>query len=314
MRVTKFSIACVCDDQSVAAARLWRGQRVPHGLQLRHGPDGVLVVQDGPHHRQIFGAELHVGGGGGQRGARLAQFLAIAIAPGGLEIIGKAGRLGLVEGDDALDGILVAIAFHPHEIGREIDAIGREHRMVGDLARALQIFVQQRRRHGQRLAGIVEAGGVGGIDRELAGDLHVLAGQVADGVVVLGVAQTARQHDAGIAAQPPDLLGAHVMHEGDDLVDRLLRRLRHRLGRHLMIGQPVGKQRPAREILLHLVHRSIGLEVELAGGLRAGMAADAILAHKGLHRIVQTILKLTGIGGKGRDRRQTEADLKPAIS
>ena len=95
------------------------------------------------------------------------------------------------------------------------------------------------------------------------------AGQVADGVVVFCVAQTARQHDAGIAAEPLDLLGTHVMHEGDDLLDRLLRWLRARLGRHLMIGQPVGQQRPAREILLHLVHRSIGLEIELAGGLRA---------------------------------------------
>ena len=90
------------------------------------------------------------------------------------------------------------------------------------------------------------------------------------------------------------------MHKGDDLIDRSLRRLRHLLGRHLVIGQPVGQQRPAREVLLHLVHGGIGLEVELAGGLGAGMTGNTVFADKGLHRVVQTVLQVSGIRGESR--------------
>ena len=77
--------------------------------------------------------------------------------------------------------------------------VGLQHQVVGHLARGLQVFLQQRRRHRQRLAGVVEAGRVGGIDRELARGPDVDAGQVANRVVVFGVAQPPGQHDAGIA-------------------------------------------------------------------------------------------------------------------
>ena len=71
--------------------------------------------------------------------------------------------------------------------------------MIGDVARRLQILVQQRGGHGQRLAGIIEARRIGRIDRKLARRAHIRARQVADGVVVFGVAQAARQHGARIA-------------------------------------------------------------------------------------------------------------------
>ena len=71
--------------------------------------------------------------------------------------------------------------------------------VVRDLARRLQVFVQQRRRHRERFAGVVEARRVGGIDGELARRAEVDAGEIADGVVVLRVAQPPRQDDARIA-------------------------------------------------------------------------------------------------------------------
>ena len=112
--------------------------------------------------------------------------------------------------------------------------------MIGDVAGGLQILGQQRRRHGEGLAGIVEAGGVGGIDRELARDFQVLPRQVADGVAIFGIRQASGQHDAGITGGALDLLGADGFDKGHDLVHLVLRRRLHRLGRHFLGVQAFG--------------------------------------------------------------------------
>ncbi len=156
------------------------------------------------------------------------------IAPGGLEVIRVIGGLRAVEIDDALDGVFVAIGLDQHRIRREIDSVGRQHHVIGHFARGLQVLVQQRRRHGERFAGVVEAGGIGRIHRKLARGLHVLAGEVADGVVVFGVAQAARQHQSRIAGVLAHLFRAHGLNPVDHLLARLRGRLRHRLGRHLL--------------------------------------------------------------------------------
>ena len=71
--------------------------------------------------------------------------------------------------------------------------------MVGHLPGRREILLQQRRRHRQRFARVVEARLVGRIDRKLARRPNVDARQIANRVVVLGVAQPPGQHDAGIA-------------------------------------------------------------------------------------------------------------------
>ena len=164
--------------------------------------------------------------------------------------------------------------------------------MVGDLPRRLQILVQQRRRHGEGLAGIVEAGRVGGINRELAGDLEVLTGEVAYGVAIFRIAETPGEHDARIAGGALDLLGADRFDEGDDLVHLVLRRRLHRLGRHFPGVQALGHQRPAREFRLHLGEAVIGLDIELGCGRGAAVAARAIFCGKGLHRVVKLFLQI----------------------
>ncbi len=171
--------------------------------------------------------------------------------------------------------------------------------MIGHFARGLQILVQQRRRHGQRLAGIVEAGGIGRIDGKLAGELHVLAGEIADGVVVFGVAQAARQHGPGIARGLLHLFRAHGLNPVDDLLARFRRRRRHGLGRHLLRGQPFHHQRPAGIIAGHHVHGGVGLEIELRGGRLAAVAGDAILRDERPHGLLE--LPVEG-GGRGAGR------------
>ncbi len=70
------------------------------------------------------------------------------VAPGGLEVIRVVGGLGLVEADDALDGVLFAVGFDQHGVGREVDSIGFEDGVIGYFAGGLQILVQQGRGHG----------------------------------------------------------------------------------------------------------------------------------------------------------------------
>ena len=164
-------------------------------------------------------------------------------APGRLEIVRVIGGLALVEIDDPLDGVLLAVRLDQHRMRREVEPVGREHHVIRHFARGLQILVQQRGRHGQRLAGVVEAGGVGRVDGKLARGTHVDAGQVADGVVVLGVAQPARQHQSGIARVLSRLARAHRLDPVDHLLAGFGGRLFYRSRRHLL----------RRELLEHML-------------------------------------------------------------
>ena len=112
---------------------------------------------------------------------------------------------------------------------REDEAVGLQDDVVGDVPRRRQILLQQRRRHRQRLARVVEAGLVGRIDGELSRRPDIDAGQVADGVVVLGVAQPAGQHRAGIARVAPGLVFAQRANPLDDRVPLGGRRLPRRV-------------------------------------------------------------------------------------
>ena len=103
--------------------------------------------------------------------------------------------------------------------------------MVGDPPRRLQVLLHQGRRHRQRFRRVVEAGLVGGVDGELPRRPDVDARQVADGVVVLGVAQPPRQDPAGIARVPLRLVLAERLDPVDDIPAQLGLRMPLRLRR-----------------------------------------------------------------------------------
>src|SRR5437868_13680122 len=92
---------------------------------------------------------------------------------------------------------------------REDESILGHNHVAGDFMSCLEVFVQQRRRHVQRLARIIETGGVGGVHRELPRRLDVHANQVADRVVVFGVAEPPRQYRSWIAGVLPSLSRTH---------------------------------------------------------------------------------------------------------
>ena len=115
----------------------------------------------------------------------------------------------------ALDAILVAVGVGQHGVGRERQAVGLEHEVIGDAPRGLQVFLHQRGRHRERLGRVVEPRLVGRVDRKLLGRPQVHAGQVANRVIVFGVAQPPRGYAARVARVPRRLELADCPDPGD---------------------------------------------------------------------------------------------------
>ena len=106
--------------------------------------DRIFVVKYVPNHGKILRADLRFGCDGRQRRVRLTKSGAMLETPCGLEVIRVIRRLGEIEIHDALDRIFVAIRFDQHGVGGEIDAVGRQNHVVGNVAGGAQVFVQQR--------------------------------------------------------------------------------------------------------------------------------------------------------------------------
>ena len=196
--------------------------------------------------------------------------------PSRREVIGEVGRLTLVEIDDPQDAVLVAIRVDPHRMAREGDPIQIQDGVVRHTAGSAEVLLHQRGRHRQRLAGIVEAFLVGRIDGELLGRPQVHTGQVADGVVVFGVAQPARQHRSGITGMLLRLVHPQFLdprHDGHVL--RGGRMLLGLLRRHIAGLELVEDDLPARSIPDHVLDPEIRAEIEVALRLLLVVASEA---------------------------------------
>ena len=221
------------------------------------------------------------------------------------KVIRVIGRLAVVEIDDALDRVLLAVRLDQHRIRREVDAVGRQHHVIGHFARGLQILVQQRGRHGQRFAGVVEARRIGRIHRKLPRELHVLAGEIANRVVVLGVAQPARQHQPGIAR---GLL--YLLPRARPESSRSPAALASAGGGGIGLGgisfavslSITSAQRGKSAVTMSTA--GVRLQIELRGGRRAAVASDAILGDERAYSLV----KLPVQGGRGGSGRGHGAD------
>ena len=149
--------------------------------------------------------------------------------PGGLKIIGVVDVLRVIEIDDLMHGELVAVGFHQHRMRREGKSFLLQVHVAGHFTGSGQILFQEGGRHHQRFAGVVKARRVGRIDRKLAGRADVNARQIADRVVVLGIAETPRQHDAWVAG----IAAGFVFADGMEPIDGRAPLLRHRMPRSL---------------------------------------------------------------------------------
>ena len=140
----------------------------------------------------------------------------------------------MIEIDDLMHSELVAVRFHQHRMRREGESVLLQVHVAGHFTCSGQILFQEGGRHRQRFAGVVEARRVGRIDRKFARRADVNARQIADRVVVLGIAEAARQHDAGVARIAARFLFADGMEPVDGRTPLLRRRMPRCLGRHLL--------------------------------------------------------------------------------
>ncbi len=253
-------------------------------------------MQNLPNSRQILGAYLRFRRNSGQGRVRFPKSLAVSETPGSLKVSRVIGRLLRVEAENAPNGILLAICLDQHRMRREVNAVRRQNGMVGHFSGSLHILVQQRRRHGQRFPGIIEACGIGRIYGKLARDLHVLAREIANRIVILGVAEPSRQNNSRITRELPYLFRAHSLNPGDYLLCRFRRWRRQRLGRHLVRRQPLHNQRPAGKIVSNGVKGCIRTEVELRGRHPSAVAAGTILFNEGPDGLLKLLLQRRSCG------------------
>ena len=291
------------------------GQSAPHGLKLRDRAGRIGTrLQHLPDDGKILRTDFGLRRDTGQSGARLPQSGLVLEAPCGLKVIRVIGGLALVEVHDPLDRILFAIRLDQHGVRSEVEPIGRKDHAIPHFARRLQVLIQQRRRHGQRFAGVVETRRVGGIHGELPRGADVHASQVPDGVVVFRVAQPARQHGPRIARILPRLIRAHGLDPIDHLLADFRRRLRKLLGRHLFRRKLLEDACPSGMILNYGRHGGVSPEIELGRGRIAAMASDAILRDKRLNGLPELPSKdrIGSAGGRydgNRERGEKGAKL-----
>ena len=265
--------------------------------RVQHRPDSVQVRRA---HSSARG-RIH------QRETRLTQRGAVAIAPRGEKVVVVLERLALVEVDDPVDRVGVAILVRHDRIGRKREPVRQKQHVVRHAPGAVEVFLHERRRHRQRFPRVVETRLVGGIHRKLLRRPDVDARQVVNRVVVFGVAQPAREHDARVVRMAPRILRADRLDPIDDGLPLGRRRLLSRLaGRHLSGLEPREDEIPAPLVARDRFLRAIRRQIESGRRLVAAVAPIAIGLQEGLDARLKRIWPCrqhgTGQGLAGRSR------------
>src|SRR6185295_13254482 len=190
--------------------------------------------------------------------------------------------------------------------GREAEAVGQQHEARGDLLRGREVFLQQGGGEHEGVARVGEALAGGAVGRKVARGLEVDAGQVADRVVVLGVAEAADDDAAGVAGAGLGLDGEEVAGPGDDDLALLGGEGRALLGGHLAVFEILDEERPGLEVLADLGEAGEAFEVEVALFLFGGVAGEAVLGEEGADAlgVVAAEVRVRRGGGRGGQKQE----------
>ena len=275
------------------------GQGAELCLESGDGTDLFLrVVERIPDLLEVGGAESGRTGDVRERGAPIPEGSTMLETPGGLEVDGEVGGLPAVEIHDAQHRVLVAVGVDQHRVRREGQALRGQDDGVGDLTGGLEVFLQEGRRHRQRFAGVVEALAVGRVDGELARGAQVNAGDVADGVIVFGVAEAPGEDRAGIPSVVGGLALAEVVDPADDPGGLGRRRMLLRLARwHFARLELVEDHGPPGVVGDHARDSGEGAEVEVGLRFVGAVAFEAVGADEGADGGGEGAVE--GIGGGG---------------
>src|ERR1700722_15825934 len=175
---------------------------------------------------------------------------------------------------------------------REDESLRFENDVLGNLPCRGQVLLEQRWRHGERFTRIVETRLIGGIDRELACRSYVEPGEVADGVIELGVTPSPGQNGAGVAGIPLRLTGAQFPNPFDGGFSFLGLRLEFGLlGRHFARVQPFENKFPLLVMLNDSRNSEITAEIERSCLLLRTVAGNAIPFHEWLQLYGESCLE-----------------------
>ena len=165
--------------------------------------------------------------------------------------------------------------------------------MFTDPSRRLEILLQQGRGHRQGFPRIVEAGFVGGIDGELLRGPDVDPRQIADGVIILRVAQPARENRTRIAGIPPRLLFSHRLNPIHDLPSKFPRGLAPGFfRRHFLRLELLQDDLPPAIIFRDSLPGRVRPQVQLSLLLPGAVTVEAVGLQKGMHGCCKVAIQL----------------------
>ncbi len=269
------------------------------------------IGQDRPDRSQIPGTQPGFPGELIQGRLRLSQFGSVLVTPGGQEVVGVVDLMPLVEVDDPPDAKLVAIGIRDCGMRREDETVRHQDQVVGDPSRRRQVFLDQSRRHRQRFARVVEPRLVRRIHGKLSGRPDVDAGQVANRVIELRIAEPVRQDRARVARIPPRLSLAQLRDPVDHRAALVRLRMPLRLfGRHLTRLEPFHDELPDPVSLHHISHRRIAAQIQLGFLLPLAVTAEAVVAQERLHHLRESTLQRRSVRAC-RDRCQPDQQEPP---
>ena len=183
-------------------------------------------------------------------------------------------------------------------MGRKGKTLGLEYQMISHFPGRLEVLLYERRRQGQRLGRIVESGLVGGIQWKVARWPQIDAGELGDGVVVLGIVQAARGQRTRIPRLTSSLPFSKGLNPSHHCLTLRARWLGLGFGRwHVAGAEPVQHSIPSGKFAEHFGHGAKTLEVQLRLAGDPVMAVIAILLEEGAHHLIETRLQR---GSRGR--------------
>ena len=174
-------------------------------------------------------------------------------------------------------------------MGRKGKTLGLEHQMISHFSGRLEVLLYERRRQGQRLGRIVESGLVGRIHRKVARWPQIDAGELGDGVVVLGIVQAACGQRARIPRLTSGLSFSKGLNPSHHCLTLRARWLGLGFGRwHVAGPQPIEHSIPSGEFTEHFGHRLKTLQIQLRLAGDPVMAVVAVLLQEGPHHLIKT--------------------------
>ena len=291
---------------------LRRGQGVPSQPKLLQVARACFRLAERPgNEREIRPAQLAPFGPGLQGRAALG-LAAMAVAPGGFDIIADADRMGPVEVEDRLLGQLLALVVGRHRKRRERDPARLQNEVLGDELGRAEILVEQRRRHAESFAGVVEPLAAGRVDRKLRRRPDGHAGEIADRPIVFGVRQPTGRDESRV---PRVLLRLDEQDRLDPFDGRIAffqRRLQLVAGRHLPLADELDDFMPAAEVARDIPVPRVAAEIQVPLVLLAVVATLAVFRGERLDSI------LIDVGSRrcrerNDERRQQHAAHRAAV-